>query len=233
MNFMLLRWMADHESVSRICGVVIALVGFLALLSACSMVSTNGCDGTDLRIQGVAAAQTGLTEQQARDVFVTCRPNSSQTDQSAFIAGYHEGIETYCTRSQGFRTGMEGYLYQNVCPEDSEESFLTGYRVGSALFIADVELRAAKIAFASSSAPSEFIGSPPSAEHNRFLLETFPQTRDSARALVSQMRWQPTPSSDVARKRSYGSRDLTSVINRCKAAKKEAEELGFVVGEAC
>lgn len=233
MNFMLLRCMPNQESVSSTCSVVIAIIGCLVLLSACSISSMNGCEGIDLRIQGVASGETGLTEQQARDVFDTCRPNSSQTDQSAYLAGYHEGIETYCTRSQGFRIGVEGYLYQNVCPEDKEESFLTGYRVGNALFIADVELRAAKIAFASSAAPAEFIGNPPSAEHSRFRLETFPQTRDSARALVSQMRWQRTPSSEVVRKRAYGSRDLTSVINRCKAAKKEAEELGFVVGEAC
>lgn len=206
------------------------------MLTACSLVSnasTDVCEDTDLRSQGVTAGTLGLTEQQARDIFETCRVSTSQADRNMYITGYREGIETYCTSSLGFLTGLEGYLYQNVCPEDKEESFLTGYRVGSALFIADAELRAAKIAFTSSAAPSEFIGTPPSAEHNRFLLETFPQTRDTARALVSQMRWQPTPSSGLVRQRSTGKRDLTSVINRCKAAQKEAAELGFVVDSVC
>ncbi len=154
-----------------------------------------------------------------------------QSVRNEYIKGYNEGVERYCTKTGGFQSGLQGDAYQGICPEELEESFLVGYRAGADLFSADADLREAKIAFAS--IPSSFIGTPPSAEHNRFLLETFDQTRDTARALVSQMKWQRPGPSEAVLKRSYGKRDLTTVINRCEAKKKQAEELGFVADDVC
>lgn len=201
------------------------------MLSACSLVSQSECLDSDWRINGVTAGSQGLTEYAARRNFESCGTNALQSDRNEYIAGYLEGIQTYCTKASGFQAGLEGFLYKDVCPEDVEESFLIGYLAGSELFLADYDLRTAKINFAS--IPSSPIGTPPSVEHNRFKLETFPQSRDRARALISQTRWQqPSPPKEVLR-RSYGRRDLNTVIERCEAAKKRAEELGFTADDAC
>ena len=193
----------------------------------------NECEGLNWHTQGVTAGTLGISEHEARLNFETCAEGALQFERDSYIDGYRKGIDTYCTKEIGFVAGLKGSVYQDVCPENKEGTFLTGYNAGIALFVADVELRAAKLAFASSAAPSTFIGSPPSAEHNRFRLETFPQTTETARALLSQMRWQQPQRSGEVTLRTYGKRDLTSVISRCEAAKKVAEELGFMIDDVC
>ncbi len=212
------------------CFQVTILTAWVFMLSACAVVSTIECPDTDWRIKGVIAGTSGLSVDEAQDNFERCGVGL-QSVRNEYIKGYNEGIESYCTKTRGFNIGLQGDTYHGICPEELEESFLVGYHVGADLFSADADLQEAKIAFAS--IPSSFIGTPPSAEHNRFLLETFDQTRDTARALVSQMKWQQPGPSEAVRKTSYGRRDLTTVINRCEAKKKQAEELGFVADDVC
>lgn len=219
-----------QKSAQRTFVTAVLAIGCIFMLSACALVSTNVCPETDWHVKGVIAGTSGLSVDEASNDFERCGV-AQQSARNEYIKGYNEGIESYCTKTKGFKAGLEGNTYEGVCPANLEESFLSGYQAGFELFLADTDLREAKIAFAS--IPSSFIGTPPSAEHNRFRLETFDQTRDTARALVSQMKWQrPGPSGEVL-KRSFGKRDLTAVMNHCEAKKKQAEQLGFVADDAC
>ena len=149
MDFAFARDLQLQESVLHICSGAIALFGCICMLSACSLASTSRCEGSsDLRIQGIAAGSIGLTEQQARQAFETCRVSAIEAHRTVYMTAYREGIETYCTMRRGFGVGIEGYLYQDVCPQDKEEAFLTGYHAGSKLFVADFNLRTEKIGFA-------------------------------------------------------------------------------------
>lgn len=233
MEFSLLENSQIRKSARQVCTCVFVVVVSIFMLSSCAIVSQNECVVSDWHEQGVIVGTAGANEYQARRNFESCGDEKPVSHRNAYISGYREGIAAYCTKDSGFVTGLEGYIYQDVCPEELQETFLIGYRAGSALFVADVELRAAKMAFASTAAPSTFIGTPPSAEHNRFLLETFPQTRESARALISQTRWQQPITSREVLRRSYGKRNLNKVIERCAAAKERAQELGFVVDDVC
>lgn len=234
MDFSLLKNSQIRKIAPQVCTSTFVVFGSILMLSACAVVSQNECVVSNWHEQGVIVGTAGLSEYEARRSFESCGVAKPVSDRNAYITGYHEGLDAYCTEANGFQIGVEGFLYQDVCPEDVEESFLIGYRAGSELFLADNDLRAAKIAFASTAAPSTFIGTAPSAEHNRFKLETFPQTRDSARALVSQMQWHRlSPTTGEANRRSIGKRDLTSVTERCEAAKERAQEQGFVVDDAC
>ena len=231
MDFSLFKTSPIRKSAPQVSVCALAVIGSIFMLSACATVSQTECVDIPWHEQGVIAGAQGMSASVARQNFESCGVRALLAERNAYIAGYREGIENYCTKANGFQAGVEGATYQDVCPENTEESFLVGYRAGSDLFLADYDLRAAKLAFAS--IPSSFIGTPPSAEHNRFKLETFPQTRDTARALISQTRWQqPGPSNQVLQ-RAYGKRDLSTVIERCEAAKKQAGEQGFVVDDAC
>ena len=234
MDFSLLKDSHTRRSVPYIFKCVLAVICSIYVLSACALVSQNECVVTNWHEQGVIVGTAGMSEHEARTLFESCGVAKPTSVRNSYIIGYREGLNTYCTETIGFQTGMAGVMYQEVCPEEVEESFLLGYRTGSDLFLADYGLRAAKVAFASSASPRTFIGAPPSAEHNRFLLEKFPQTKDTARALVSQMRWRNmTPISGEVLRRSYAKRNLTTLIQRCEAAKERAQEQGFVVDDAC
>lgn len=233
MDCSLLKDSHPRRSVPYIFKCVLAVIGSIFVLSACTLVSQDDCVVTNWHEQGVIVGTAGMSEYEARRNYESCGVAKPVSDRNSYIAGYREGLNAYCTEANGFQTGVEGFIYQDVCPEEAEESFLIGYRAGSDLFLADYDLRAAKIAFASSAAPHTFIGTPPSAEHNRFKLEKFPQTRDSGRALVSQMRWQRSYISPEVLRRSYGKRNLTTLTKRCEAAKERAQEQGFVVDDAC
>ena len=233
MDFSPLKDSQTRKSIPFIAKCVLAVVSSIFVLSACALVSQNECVVTNWHEQGVIVGTAGMSEYEARRTFESCGVAKPVSDRNSYITGYREGLNAYCTEANGFQTGMEGVIYQDACPEEVEESFLIGYRAGSGLFLADYDLSAAKLAFASSASPRTFIGSPPSAEHNRFKLETFPQTKDTARALVSQTRWQRSSISPEVMRRSYGKRDLTTLMERCEAAKERAQEQGFIVDDAC
>ena len=233
MDFSLLKNSHTRRPTPNIINCVLAVIGSIFVLSACAVVSQNECVVTNWHEHGIIVGTAGMSEYEARRNFESCGDAKPVSDRNSYITGYREGLNAYCTEASGFQTGMEGAIYQDACPEEVEESFLIGYRAGSDLFLADYDLRAAKLAFASSASPRTFIGTPPSAEHNRFLLEKFPQTKDTARALVSQMRWPKITISGEVLRRSYGKRNLTTLIERCEAAKERAQEQGFVVDDAC
>lgn len=224
--------MQNRKIAPDFCIRAVLLTGLMFMLSACAAVSQYECAEMQWHEQGVIIGTQGLAESEARREFEGCGVGSLSTaDRNAYIQGYRAGINDYCTKENGFQVGVEGAIYQDVCPEDTEESFLIGYRAGSELFLANYDLRASKIAFASAAAPSSFIGTPPSVEHNRFRLETFPQTRDTARALISQSRWSQPQAPMQTLRRSYGKRDLTTAIKNCEDAMTRAEEKGFVVDD--
>ena len=178
-------------------------------------------------------ATTGSSEDAVERHLESCDMESLAFDQSEYAAGYREGITKYCSRSNGFRVGLIGDEYQDVCPEELEGAFLVGYVVGRDLLEADLNLLAEKIAFASGAAPSEFIGSPPSAEGIYHRLTKFPQSTATQRALTSQLRWQRFKVSSQASQRASSGRNLSSLTNQCKSAKQAAKKLGYVVDDVC
>ena len=184
-------------------------------------------------LRGVIEATSGNPEDAVERHFESCDMESLAFDRSEYAAGYREGITKYCSRSNGFRVGLIGDEYQDVCPEELEGAFLVRYDVGRDLLVADLKLRAEKMAFASGAAPSEFIGSTPSAEGISHRLTKFPQSTATQRALTSQLGWQRFKRSSQASQRASSGRSLSSLTNQCESAKKAAKKLGYVVDDVC
>lgn len=50
-------------------------------------------------------------------------------------ARYTEGLKIFCTPSNAFRFGSSGGVYQDVCPNDTEEAWLLEYRKGRKIWL--------------------------------------------------------------------------------------------------
>lgn len=54
---------------------------------------------------------------------------------SRMKARYLEGLRVFCIPSNAYRFGSSGGVYQNVCPKNSEESWLVEYRKGRKVYL--------------------------------------------------------------------------------------------------
>lgn len=57
---------------------------------------------------------------------------------SKMRARYTEGLRVFCTPQNAYRFGTSGGVYQNVCPKNGENEWLTEYRKGRKIYLAAV-----------------------------------------------------------------------------------------------
>ena len=57
-------------------------------------------------------------------------PICSDYNEEKMRANFNRGIKKYCRASNGYRMGVQGVEYQNVCPTDLEKPFLARYKNG-------------------------------------------------------------------------------------------------------
>lgn len=62
-------------------------------------------------------------------------------------ASYTKGLMIFCTPSNAYRFGSTGGVYENVCPKDDEDAFLTEYRKGRKVWLkANIEEKEKEVA---------------------------------------------------------------------------------------
>lgn len=197
--------------------------------------SQNACLVQDWHMEGVVAGLHGISESDIQKHLQNCSKTGTLIDPCAYERGYYEGIEQLCTKPGGFEAGKLGSPYGGGCPAELEEAFLIGYETGRSLFVADLDLRIVKTGFAAGAASSEFIGTPPSQEGILHRLETFPQTKETRRALVSQYNRSRFNARSNLNNEVIGNPAwrLSHVIRKCELVKEKAKELGFEVDDFC
>lgn len=63
-----------------------------------------------------------------------CEKHGIIPDEEAYLQGYEDGLEEFCTSENGYDKGRRGYNYKGVCPSWLEGSFLIGYNEGRAIY---------------------------------------------------------------------------------------------------
>ncbi len=105
-----------------------------ALLSGCATMSPEECAVADWERIGEMDARSG----QGMDYFTRrasdCADAGYPADQAAWTRGWDVGITWFCTRNNGFRQGVNGYRYGQICPGHIEQEFLDGYETGYAIY---------------------------------------------------------------------------------------------------
>lgn len=62
-----------------------------------------------------------------------CQKFKFRIDKKSYQEGYNIGLESYCTKSNGYQVGKSGETYRKICPANKEEKFLLGFIEGDRL----------------------------------------------------------------------------------------------------
>lgn len=72
---------------------------------------------------------------------VACAKHQVTPDLAAYMDGRARGLVEYCQPRNGFRVGLNGWTYANVCSGAAEPGFVQAYRYGRQIHDARSELR--------------------------------------------------------------------------------------------
>lgn len=117
--------------------LVLALVVSTAL--ACAQretVSKSQCAAGDWETIGYRDGTLGYRSSRILAHQDACVPRGVTPDRDAYLLGWSQGIEEFCTPRNGFDLGEGGGSHDNVCPAPLREAFLAAYDQGRSLWIA-------------------------------------------------------------------------------------------------
>jgi hypothetical protein len=120
------------------------LVGLLAaaLLEGCATgMAKDECQMADWRTIGYEDGLHGFSADRIGAHRVACAKFQVAPDLAAYNEGRQRGLLEYCKPRNGYRAGLSGQTYANVCPTTSEPAFVEGYRYGRQIYEARAELR--------------------------------------------------------------------------------------------
>lgn len=99
-------------------------------LTGCAAMSESECRFADWRQLGERDARQGRAADYFADRAEACREHGLPSDQAAYRSGWRSGLDLFCTPDSGFRRGLAGDGYNDICPPGRERPFLAGYELG-------------------------------------------------------------------------------------------------------
>lgn len=119
-------------SVSRFVPLAVVL-SLPIVLGSCATMSKEECVAADWRVVGETDGAAGYDPQSRFAAHAkSCEKAGVVPDQSLWYQGFQAGVVRYCTPLNGLQEGRAGKVYHNVCPPETSDGFLRGYRLGKA-----------------------------------------------------------------------------------------------------
>lgn len=113
-----------------------------AWLGGCSTgMGKDECVAADWRTIGYEDGLRGLPADRISTHRVACAKHNVAPNLAAYTDGRDRGLREYCQPRNGFRVGLAGGRYANVCPGGSEPGFVDGLRHGRHIHDARADLR--------------------------------------------------------------------------------------------
>ena len=113
-----------------------------ALLGGCSTgMGRDECVAADWRTIGYEDGLHGLPADRIGVHRAACAKHQITPNLAAYSEGRERGLREYCQPKNGFRAGVNGYAYANVCSGAAEAAFVDSYRYGRQIHDARTELR--------------------------------------------------------------------------------------------
>jgi Protein of unknown function (DUF2799) len=122
---------------------IAALAGALAMLAGCasSTLSKEECRTVDWRTVGYEDGVAGQPGDRIGEHRRSCAEHGVTPNLDAYLAGRAAGLREYCQPHNGYRAGVDGYTYFDVCPAELAPSFLAAYEEGRALHVREQRVR--------------------------------------------------------------------------------------------
>lgn len=126
-----------------------ALAGLLvtALLAGCASAPVDNkdqCLAADWRTVGYEDGLRGAPADRIGGHRVACARHGVTPDLAAYLDGRERGLQQYCQPRNGFRAGVNGSGYADVCTGAAEAAFIDAYRQGRQIHDARAALRSAQ-----------------------------------------------------------------------------------------
>ncbi len=106
---------------------------FLSLLLlffvSCGSVSESDCRESNLYEMGLEHGREGVELDVFGDFAKACASNGVILETAEYKKGRSKGLETYCTKANGYKIYKNDIDYHDVCPKETEEAFLKGYEL--------------------------------------------------------------------------------------------------------
>lgn len=106
------------------------LLVFVVLLGGCAAMTESECQYADWHRLGERDARQGRPASYFAERAAACQEHGLAADRRAYQQGWQQGLEHFCTPGAGFRHGLHGDSYRDICPHHSERAFLAGYELG-------------------------------------------------------------------------------------------------------
>ena len=110
-----------------------AMLATLALLQGCATLDKDECRLADWRLIGYQDGVSGKSAAVVGEYREDCARHAVVPDLDAYRAGRQEGLQQYCTASNGYRLGNAGRRFAAVCPVALEDDFREAYNAGRSL----------------------------------------------------------------------------------------------------
>ncbi|WP_066967347.1 DUF2799 domain-containing protein [Microbulbifer sp. Q7] len=121
---------------------LLSIPAWLVVASGCAIISENECQAGLWYERGIEDGARGQTQATVYKIAQKCHEYGVRTDTSAWMRGYEEGIERYCTPENGFVVGRRGRNYEGVCTGPTADLFLANYERGLAVYQAEQQYAA-------------------------------------------------------------------------------------------
>ncbi|WP_319558315.1 DUF2799 domain-containing protein [Thiomicrorhabdus sp.] len=105
-----------------------------SILSGCATLSEEECRVANWYEVGYSDAANGYSSQRIADHREACAPVGVRVDFNAYLSGYQQGLQSYCTRQTGFKLGKNGSAFPSQCGGINTEEVEFGYARGSEIY---------------------------------------------------------------------------------------------------
>jgi hypothetical protein len=123
-------------------GITLLAIALLITLAGCASdsVSESQCLAGDWQTVGYRDGVNGYRSTELLNHQNACVKHGVIPDRASYMVGWEQGVREYCEANNGYDVGERGYGYNNVCPDDQREGFLTAYHDGRQLYLARSEV---------------------------------------------------------------------------------------------
>lgn len=113
-----------------------------ALVAGCATgMDKDQCVAADWRMIGYEDGLRGYPADRVGAHRVACAKHQVTPNLTLYTEGRERGLVEYCQPKNGFRVGLHGGGYANVCGQASEPAFVHGYKWGRQIHDARTDLR--------------------------------------------------------------------------------------------
>jgi len=104
------------------------------LVSGCAAMSKNECQTAQWQSVGYEDGAKGYSVSRIGEYRKSCAEYNVAPDLATYTEGRRQGLQEWCTPSNGYLQGTRGAIYNGICPKTLETEFKQSMQRGKVVF---------------------------------------------------------------------------------------------------